>query len=37
MSSSLSRLAHNLSERLHKEKCKNCKSDLEYETAKTIH
>lgn len=37
MSSSLSSLAHNLSERLHKEKCKNCTFDLEYETAKPTH
>ena len=34
MSSSVSSLADNLSERLHKDKCKNCKSDLEYLTAK---
>ena len=30
MSSSLSRLADNLSEGLHKGKCKDCKSDLDY-------
>ena len=34
MSSSLSSLADNLSEGLHKSKCKDCKSDLEYVTAK---
>ena len=30
MASLLSSLADNLVEGLHKEKCKNCKSDLEY-------
>ena len=34
MSSSVSSLADNLSERLYKDKCKNCKSNLEYMTAK---
>lgn len=34
MSSSTSSLTHNLSERLHKEKCKNYKSNLEYATTK---
>ena len=34
MSSSLSRLADNLSEGLHKDKCKHSKSDLEFVVAK---
>ena len=34
--SSLSSLADNLSEGLHKDKCKNCKSDLEYVTASAV-
>ena len=32
MSSSLSRLADNITEELHKDKCKVCKSHLEYMT-----
>ena len=36
MDSSLSTLADNLTERLHKDKCKDCKSSLEYVTAKDI-
>ena len=34
MSSSLSSLADNLANELHKDKCKNCKSSLEYSIAK---
>ena len=34
--SSPSSLADNLSEGLHKDKCKNCKSDLEYVTASAV-
>ena len=35
MSSSLSKLVHNLSEGIHNNKCSNCKSNLDYIKAKT--
>ena len=34
MSTSLSNLVHNLSERVHNDKCTNCKSCLDYVTTK---